>query len=78
MYGGPQVRGWIRALATSLHHSHSNVGFFEYAEACSNAGLLTHWVRPGIRTPILMDTSQVLNLLSHKGNSHRFNFLKGI
>ena len=25
-YGGPQARGQIRAIATSLHQSHSNAG----------------------------------------------------
>ena len=25
-YGGSQARGWIRAIAAGLHHSHSNVG----------------------------------------------------
>ena len=25
-YRGTQARGWIRAVATSLHHSHSNAG----------------------------------------------------
>ena len=36
-YGGSQARGWIRASAASLHHSHSN------------SGSLTHCVRPGIK-----------------------------
>ena len=35
-YGGSQARGLIGAVATGLHHSHSN------------AGSLTHWARPGI------------------------------
>ena len=35
-YGSSQARGWIRAAAKGLHHSHSNSRF------------LTHWVRPGI------------------------------
>ena len=38
------------------------------ATACSNARSLTHWVRPG--THILMDSSRVLNLLSHSRNSY--------
>ena len=38
-YGGSQDRGPIGAVATSLHHSHSNTGS------------LTHWVRPGIKPP---------------------------
>ena len=36
VYGGAQAKGWIGAVATGLHHSHSN------------AGSLTHWTRPGI------------------------------
>ena len=36
-YGSSQVRGWVRAVATGLHHSHSNVGS------------LTHWARPEIK-----------------------------
>ena len=39
------------------------------ATACGNARFLTHWSRPGIKTLILMDTSCVLNLLSHNRNS---------
>ena len=35
-YGGSQARGLIGAVATDLHHSHSN------------AKSLTHWLRPGI------------------------------
>ena len=35
-YGSSHARGWIRATAANLHHSHSNVGS------------LTHWTRPGI------------------------------
>ena len=36
-YGGSQAKGPIRAAAAGLHPSHSN------------AGSLTHWVRPGIK-----------------------------
>ena len=25
-YGSSQTRGWIRAIAASLHHSHNNLG----------------------------------------------------
>ena len=35
-YGSSQARGQIGAVAACLHHN------------CSNAGSLTHWVRPGI------------------------------
>ena len=50
-HGISQARGRIGAAATSLHHSHSNVG----SETClwsiwahCNAGSLAHWARPGI------------------------------
>ena len=36
-HGGSQARSQIRAVAATLHHSHSN------------AGSLTHWARPGIQ-----------------------------
>ena len=35
----------------------------------SNTGFLTHWVRVGDPTHILMDTSRIHNLLSHNGSS---------
>ena len=35
-YGSFQPRGWIGAVAAGLPHSHSN------------AGSLTHWVKPGL------------------------------
>ena len=43
--------------------------FATYTAADSNTGSLTHWSRPGIRTRILLDTSWVLNPLSHNRNS---------
>ena len=52
-YGGPQARGRIRAVTTSLHHNHSNDKsklrlWFIYTTAHSNARSLTHWAKPGI------------------------------
>ena len=47
-YGSSQARSRIRAVAAGLHHSHSNAR----SELClrhSNAGSLTHWVRPGFK-----------------------------
>ena len=35
-HGGSQARGWIGAIAASIHHGHSNTRS------------LTHWARPGI------------------------------
>ena len=46
-YGDSQARGQIRAVAAGLHQSHSNTAV-TYTIAHSNAGSLTHWVRPGI------------------------------
>ena len=45
-YGGSQARGPIRAIATGLHHSHSNAGIraasATYTTAHGNTGSLTH------------------------------------
>ena len=38
-----------------------------YTAACSNAGSLTHWVRPGMEPTSSWTLCQVLNLLSHEG-----------
>ena len=40
-----------------------------YTTAHHNTKSSTHWVRTGIKLAFPMDTSQVLNPLSHKGNS---------
>ena len=48
-HGRSQARGWIRALAAGLHHSHSNAGSqLSLPPTADNAGSLTHWARPGI------------------------------
>ena len=46
------LRGWIRAVAASLHHGHSNTGSEPHAYTTDhvNAGSLTHWARPGIES----------------------------
>ena len=53
--GGSQARGWNRAVAANLCHSHSNAG----SQLClrptpqlthSNTRSLTHWARPGIKS----------------------------
>ena len=45
-YGSSQARGRIRAVAASLHHSHSNVepraASMTYTAACHNTGSLTY------------------------------------
>ena len=51
-YRTSQARGWIRAVAASLYHSHSKVGSKLcpwHITAHSNARYLTHWVRPRIK-----------------------------
>ena len=52
-YWGSQAMGPIEAVATSLRHSHSNVGSnpMTYTTAHGNAWSLTHWVRLGIEPP---------------------------
>ena len=49
-YGGSQARGWIRAAASGLHHSHSNTGseLHLWPTPKVTAASLTHWARPGI------------------------------
>ena len=40
-----------------------------YTTACGNAGSLTHWARPGIKSTSPWASHQVLNMLSHNENS---------
>ena len=47
-YGGSQARGLIRAVATGLHHSHSNAASVTYTTAHGNTGSLSR-ARPGIK-----------------------------
>ena len=50
-YEGSQARGPVGAVATGLHHSHSNEGsklhLPAYTRVHGNARSLTHWARPG-------------------------------
>ena len=51
-YGGSQVRDRIRAIAASLHHSHSNVGtslVCELHHSSWQGQISNHWARPGIQ-----------------------------
>jgi len=52
-YGGSQARGLIRAVATSLRHSHSNAlpkpRLRPTPSAHGNTGSLTYWARPEIK-----------------------------
>ena len=60
-YGSSQARGQTGA-AVGLHHSHSN-----------NRSLI-HWARPGIKPTSSWTLCQVLNPLSHNGNSSEICF----
>ena len=55
-YEGSQARGQTGAIATSLHHSHSNAGselcLWPTPQAHGNTGSLIHWARTGIKSEI--------------------------
>ena len=64
--------GSIGAAAAGLYHSRSNSGSESYLSLHHSSW--QHWILKLLseardRTHILMDTSGVLNLLSHNGNS---------
>ena len=67
--GSSWVRGWIGTAAAC--HSHSNLGSEPHLWPLPQlaAGSLTHWVRSGIEPASSWTLCQVLNLLSHNGNS---------
>ena len=68
-YGSSQARSWIRAAAAGLHHSQAMP---DLSHICNLHHTLwqhqtwSHWVRPEI------ELCQILNPLSHNGNSSRF------
>ena len=69
VHGSLQARGRIRAVTASLYHSHSNVG----SEPNLHHSLRSRQIlNPSSKTRdqicIFMDTSWVLNLLSHNRN----------
>ena len=69
-YSSSQARGWISAAAASLHHSHSNGWFVVHRDLHCNSGqhqIFNPLSKARDRTHSLMDTSQVLNPLSHRG-----------
>ena len=45
-----------------------------YAAACSSAGSLTHWMRPGIKPASSQRECWVLNMLSHNGELRPASF----
>ena len=74
-YGGSQARGWIRATAASLHHSHSNVGSKPslqptYTTAQGNAGSLTHLTRLGIEPKSSWILVGFISLCATKGTPY--------
>ena len=79
-YGSPQARGQIRAAATDLRNNHSNAldlsHFCDLHHTLQQCQIFYPLSEARDHTCILMDTSLVLNLLSHKGNSAPGN-LKG-
>ena len=46
-YGGSKARGQTGVTAAGLQHSSSSIISATYTTAQSNAGSLTHWLRPG-------------------------------
>ena len=72
VYGGSQARVWVRVVATSLHHSHSNTRFKPLCDlhhSLWQRQILDPLSQAGDWNHILIDTGQVLNLLNHNGNS---------
>ena len=70
--GSSQARGRIRAAPAGLRCSHSNAGSSHICDLCHSLGqcwILNPLSKVADGTRILMDTSQILNLLSRKGNS---------
>ena len=64
-YGSSQVRGQIGAAAAGLHHSHSN------AESEPHLRILNPPREARDGTYVLMDTSLILNPLSHNGTPEK-------
>ena len=68
---GVKLANWICSC-----QSHNNarlephLGPMTYVAACSNAGSLTHWARPGIKPVSLWIPCWVLNPLTHNINSN--------
>ena len=71
----PKLRGWNEneAAVAELCHNHSNPVSKPHlpsmATACSKAGSLTQWVRPGVEPTSSETLCWVLNLLNRNRNS---------
>ena len=70
-YGGSQARSQIGATVASLCHTHSNSGSEPHLWPIPQ--ILNPMSEVRDQTHILMDTSRVLNLLRHKGNSKMYD-----
>ena len=78
-FGSSQARGLIGTRAAGLHHSHSTTRSKHICDLLHNSQqcqILNPLSEARDQTHILMDTSWVLNLLSHCGNSMYLNFKK--
>ena len=74
-YGSSQARGRIGSAAAGLCHSHARSKMQAMLQLVAMMDPLTHWARPEIESASSMDTSQVINLLSHNGKSFFFSYL---
>ena len=79
-YGSSQARDRTGATAASLLHSHSNMGSKWHLQPMQQLGATPRSLNPLSKTRdqthILMDTSRVLNPLSHNGNTLDGELLK--
>ena len=79
-YGGSQARDRIRAIAASLHHSHSNEGSEPHLRPTPRSWqcqILSPWSEARDRTHVLMDASRVQKPLSQDRNSRNSTFWSG-
>ena len=79
--GGSQARGWIRGLAASLHHSHSNARPQPHLRPTPHSG--QHWILNTLSeardwTCILMNTSQIHFCWATMGTPHFFFLLVNV
>ena len=74
-YGSSQPRGSYQScscLPTPQSQQHQiQATSATHMAACSNAGSLTHLVRPGIKPPSSWTLCQFLNMMSPNGNSQK-------
>ena len=74
-YGSSWARGGMGAAAAGLHHRRSNTGLKHICNASTTASQsLSHWAIPGMEPTSPQRLHQVLNPLSHNGNSYKRNF----